>query len=205
MKPLHVFCGGFLWLTACSTEPAVYEHEQTRNQSASIATVSTTGSPLNTVHQFLTWYSQHREQLNTMPFVPASVDGDTANTYAVDFKVVGSYLGQLQSSGNLSPAFLLAQRNYFQRCQDYLQTHLQTDGAPFGLDYDRILYTQDAESQVQLVLRSKPVSIIIQSDTAQVSYHWQESEMSEGPPLTFSLAQDKGRWLITAIRPVSDN
>ncbi|MFD1468781.1 hypothetical protein ACFQ48_11150 [Hymenobacter caeli] len=200
MKTCHyAFYGSLLWLTACSTEPVA--SEQTKNQPASIA-APVTAPPINTVHQFLGWYKQHEEQLNTMPLVPAANDKDTVNIYAIDFAVVESYLHQLQSSGSLSPAFLLTQRDYFKHCQDSLQTRLQTDGPPFGLDYDRILYTQDAESQVQLLLRSRPASVVVKGDTARVVYHWQESEMSEGPDLSFILARKQGQWLIIAIRPI---
>ena len=72
---------------------------------------------------------------------------------------------------------------------------------PQGLDYDRVLYTQDAQAQVLLLLRSRPARVVVSQDSAQVGYRWQENELSEGPDLLFSLVQHNGRWLIQAIRP----
>lgn len=106
----------------------------------------------------------------------------------------------LTSSHGVSATYLQAQRHYFQQCQDSLQVHPQTDGLIEGLNYDRVLYTQAGEEQTRLVLRSKPASVVIRADTAQVIYRWREDQMSEGPNLAFSLAVERGHWLIKAIR-----
>ncbi|QNE41929.1 DUF3828 domain-containing protein (plasmid) [Hymenobacter sp. NBH84] len=188
-----------LLLAACTTDsttstPAQMPPSATRAQQA-------VASPPQTVVAFLRWYQQRHEQLNTMPTVPAANDADTTNPYAVDFQAVDRYLQLLQRSGRVAPTYLLTQRRYFQYAQDSLQAHPQTDGPPSGLDYDRVLFTQDAEGQVALLLRSQPTQVSMSQDSAQVLYRWQESEMSEGPNLTFSLVRHNGQWLINAIRP----
>lgn len=200
MKLPYYACSlGLLLLTACTTDSTTSTSAQlpppaTRAQQA-------VASPTETVAAFLRWYQQHQQQLNTMPTVPAANDADTANLYVVDFQMVDRYLQLLQRSGQVTPTYLLTQRRYFHYAQDSLQAHPQTDGPPSGLDYDRVLFTQDAEGQVALLLRTRPAQVSLSQDSAQVLYRWQESEMSEGPNLTFSLVQHNGQWLINAIRP----
>lgn len=150
------------------------------------------------------WYARYQDQLNSMPFVPAANDEDTTNYYAVDFRAVERYMALLHQSGQLAPAYLEDHRRYFRQCQDSLLAHPQTQGPPQGLDFDRVLYTQDAEAQTQLVLRSRPVSIVTGRDSARVVYRWQERDMSEGPDLAFSLLKEQGHWQIQAIRPIID-
>ncbi|GAB3298442.1 hypothetical protein GCM10027348_21870 [Hymenobacter tenuis] len=145
------------------------------------------------------------EQLNTMPTVPAAGDGDTANVYRVDFQAVEGYLALLRSSDQVTPTYLQTQRRHFEHAQDTLQAHPQTDGLVVGLDYDRVLFTQDAEAQVALLLRTRPTRVLVSQDSAQVLYQWQESQMSEGPNLTFSLVPDHDHWVINAIRPTWNN
>lgn len=191
-----------LLLTACSGQQ---EKEVTTLAPASSAppTVRPTESPTATIHAFLTWYEQHQTHLNSLPVVPAALDADTAQAYAVDFQAVDQYLHLLQSSGTVSPRYVQAHRRYFQQCQDSLLAHPQTDGPPEGLNFDRVLYTQAGEAQTQFVLRSKPTRVTVQADTAQVLYRWQENEMSDGRNLAFSLVREHGRWMITAIRPIN--
>jgi hypothetical protein len=188
-----------LGLAACSTESTTSSPTQA-GPPAPAARLAV-ASPTQTVQTFLRWYQLHVEQLNTLPTVPAAVDGDTANIYRVDFQAVARYEALLRSSGRVTPTFLRTQRRYFQLAQDSLQAHPQKDGPPFGLDYDRVLYTQDAEGQVALLLRTRPVRVLVRPDSAQVLYQWPEKEMSEGPNLTFTLVPDHGHWLIEAIRP----
>ncbi|AIZ65390.1 hypothetical protein PK28_17100 (plasmid) [Hymenobacter sp. DG25B] len=187
-------------LTACSS-PQQNETTPAR-VSFTPASVSTTASPTAVIRTFLTWYAQHQTQLNSLPFVPAALDEDSTNVFAVDVHAVDSYVRLLQSSGTVSPAYLQVQRRYFQQCQDSLQAHPQTDGFIQGLDFDHVLYTQAGEAQTQFVLASQPSQVTIHADTARVLYRWSERQMSEGRNLAFSLAREQGRWLITAIRPI---
>lgn len=182
-------------VSACQQEPPV------QAALTSVEVAKPTGSPTAAIHDFLTWYEQHQTQLNSLPVVPAALDEDTTHVFAVDFRAVGEYLRLLDSSHGVSATYLQAQRHHFQQCQDSLQAHPQTDGLIEGLNYDRVLYTQAGEEQTRLVLRSKPASVVIRADTAQVIYRWREDQMSEGPNLAFSLAVERGHWLIKAIRP----
>lgn len=197
--PYYACWISLLMLAACSTESTTSSPAQVRPPAP--AARPSVASPTKTVEAFLRWYQHHVEQLNTLPTVPAAVDGDTANLYTVDFQVVERYLTLLRSSGRVTPTYLLTQRRHFQYAQDSLQAYPQKDGPPFGLDYDRVLFTQDAEGQIALLLRTHPVRILVSQDSAQVLYRWQEKEMSEGPNLTFSLVPDHDHWLINAIRP----
>lgn len=182
-------------LSACQQEPPA----QARTPVSVVG--EPTDSPTTAIHQFLTWYEQHQTQLNSLPFVPAALDADTTQIFAVDLRAVEQYVQLLASSQRVSRAFLQTQRRYFQQCQDSLRVHPQRDGLIDGLDYDHILFTQDGELQTRFVLRSTPASVLVRADTAQVIYRWREDEMSEGLNLAFSLALERGRWLITAIRP----
>ena len=166
------------------------------------ATDSVTGSPLATVKAFMDWYARYQDQLNSLPFVPAANDEDTTNYYTVDFRAVERYVALLHQSGQIAPAYLEDHRRYFRQCQDSLLAHPQTQVPPQGLDFDRVLYTQDAEAQTQLVLRSRPVSVVTGRDSARIVYRWQERNLSEGPDLAFSLLKEQGHWKIQAIRPL---
>jgi hypothetical protein len=181
--------------STCQPEPPA------QAAAPSAVVVKPTGSPTTAIHDFLTWYEQHQTQLNSLPVVPAALDEDTTQVFAVDFRAVEDYLRLLESSQGVSATYLQAQRRYFQQCQDSLLAHSQTDGLVEGLDYDRLLYTQAADEQTRLVLRSKPASVRIRADTAQVIYRWREDQLSEGPNLAFSLAVERGHWLIKASRP----
>lgn len=191
-----------LLLTACSGQQ---EKEVIALAPALSAppTIRPNESPTATIHAFLTWYEQHQTHLNSLLVVPAALDTDTTQAYAVDFQAVDQYLRLLQSSGTVSPRYVQDNRRYFQQCQDSLLAHPQTDGLPEGLNFDRVLYTQAGEAQTQFILRSKPTRVTVQTDTAQVLYRWQENEMSDGRNLAFSLAREQGRWMITAIRPIN--
>lgn len=83
-----------------------------------------------------------------------------------------------------------------------LPAHLQRDGLTEGMNYDPIHYTQAGEIQTHFVLRRTPESVVVRADPAQVIYRWREEQMSEGQNLAFNLAWERGRWLITAIRPL---
>ncbi|OGX84968.1 hypothetical protein BEN47_15530 [Hymenobacter lapidarius] len=202
MKQLQgPFLGAALLLTACSG-PQEAKTDTRAPASPSPPAVSPSGSPAATVRAFLTWYLQHQAPLNSLPVVPARMDEDTTQVYAVDFHAVEDYVRLLQSSGTVSPIYLQAHRRYFQQCADSLRAHPQTDGFVNGLDYDHILYTQAGDIQTQIVLRSQPTRVTVGADTAQVVYRFTEQQMSEGPNLAFSLAVEQGRWMITAVRPL---
>lgn len=193
--PRFLLGAGLASASACQSEPpAQAEHPVAR-------VALPVDSPTKAVHDFLTWYERHQSPLNSLPVVPAALDEDTTQVYAVDTTAVADYLRLLASSHRVAPAYLLTQQRYFQQCQASLRAHPQTDGLIEGLSYDRVLYTQAGEEQTRLVLRSKPVRVLVQADTAQVFYRWREDQLSEGPNLAFSLALDHGRWLITAIHP----
>ncbi|GAB3241149.1 hypothetical protein GCM10027346_36220 [Hymenobacter seoulensis] len=192
-----------LLLGACSTESTTTTPPQVQPPPSPARHIA--ASPLKTVEAFLRWYQLHVEQLNTMPTVPAAGDGDTANVYRVDFQAVEGYLALLHSSDQVTPTYLQTQRRHFEHAQDTLQAHPQTDGLVVGLDYDRVLFTQDAEAQVALLLGTRPTHVLVSQDSAQVLYQWQESQMSEGPNLTFSLVPDHDHWVINAIRPTWNN
>ena len=195
------FIGTALLLTACSGPQESKTETQTPASSIPPA-VRPAQSPAATVRAFLTWYLHHQSPLNSLPVVPARLDEDTTQVYAVDFHAVEDYVRLLQSSGTVSPVYLQAHRRYFQQCADSLRAHPQTDGFVTGLDYDHILYTQAGDIQTQLVLHSQPTRVTVGVDTAQVVYRFTEQQMSEGPNLAFGLAVEQGRWMITAVRPL---
>ena len=201
MNQLKVpFLGAVLLLTACSgpQEPKTATHTPA---SSPPPVARPSESPAATVRTFLTWYLQHQSPLNSLPVVPARLDEDTTQVYAVDFHAVDDYVRLLQSSGTVSPVYLQAHRRYFQHCADSLRAHPQTDGFVNGLDYDHILYTQAGEGQTELVLRTPPARVTVGADTAQVIYRFTDQQMGDGPNLAFSLAVEQGRWMITAVRP----
>lgn len=201
MKQLKMLFFGVVWLLTSCSGPQESKTVSQAPASSSPSAVRPSGSPAATVRAFLTWYLQHQDTLNSLPFVPSALDEDTTQVYAMDFQAVERYVHLLQRSGTVSPVYLQAHRRFFQQCADSLRAHPQTDGFITGLDYDHILYTQAGDIQTQFVLRSKPTRVTVGADTAQVVYRFTKQQGSEGPPLAFSLAVEQGRWMITAVRP----
>jgi hypothetical protein len=141
------------------------------------------------------------DSLNSICMVPAACNQDTADRYAVDFKVVEAYLTALNRGGFFSPAYRSSQRAGYRRWQDSLRVHSQYDGPPRGFDYDPIILSQDSDD-LALLLKTPPRSLRYSADSAKVSFRQMYPGLDGEEPgreVLFSLSRHGQRWLIDAI------
>ena len=188
--------------TACSSDAAKKNVRIRAVQSIQTAAFS---RPETTVEQFLTWYAPKRESLGSLPMVPAwlSDDGDTTDTYKVDFKVVGQYLGVFKASGFVSENYLFNEQKGFQRADSVMRANRQFGGPAEGLNYDRVVFSQDPDADLAKLLRTKPL-VATRGDTSRVFFSQlpKPEDLREGADLEFLLIKQQDKWVIEGIRPV---
>lgn len=187
-------------ITACSPNSVdTLDTVQITTQDA-VQLVSTE-TPGTVVRQFLSWYERNHERLASLPLVPASLDEDTTNIYSVDFGTADQYFASLRSSGFISEEYIKSERHYFQKADSLLHSESQTDGPPVGFDYNRIVFSQDAEADLPLLIRATPV-VTTNTNEARVFFQQLPTDDREGPELEFKLAKHNGKWLIDNIEPI---
>ena len=188
--------------TACSSEAAKKNVRIPAVQSIQTAAFS---RPETTVEQFLTWYAPKRESLGSLPMVPAwlSDDGDTTDIYKVDFKVVGQYLGVFRASGFVSENYLFNEQREFQKADSVMRANRQFGGPAEGLNYDRVVFSQDPDADLAKLLRTKPL-VATRGDTSRVLFSQlpKPEDLREGADLEFLLIKQQDKWVIEGIRPV---
>ena len=188
--------------TACSSEAAKKNVRIPAGQSIQTAAFS---RPETTVEQFLTWYAPKRESLGRLPMVPAwlSDDGDTTDIYKVDFKVVGQYLGVFRASGFVSENYLFNEQKEFQKADSVMRANRQFGGPAEGLNYDRVVFSQDPDADLAKLLRTKPL-VATRGDTSRVLFSQlpKPEDLREGADLEFLLIKQQDKWVIEGIRPV---
>ena len=192
-----------LVVASCSVDNSKDSARTISHQTTSIVT---TQSAEATVKSFIMWYGQNREKLYTIPVVPASMDADdtdSTSTYRVDFMEAEKYLSVLRSSGFVSKAYLANDLTYMHRSDSTLQANPQFGGPPQGFNYDRVVFSQDPDADLEKLRRTKPV-VTINGDTARAFFAQlpKPEDLREGADLEFLLVRQQGEWLIEKIRPV---
>jgi hypothetical protein len=162
--------------------------------------------PEAVVQQFLRWYSNPRQEaLNSLPLVPASLtdDGDTTDIYKVDFKAAEQYISPFRASGFVSDNYLANELSVIQAADSLMQAERQWAGPPLGLNYDRVVFSQDPQADLEKLIRTKP-TVTIRKDTARVFFAQlpKPEDMREGADLEFLLVWQQSKWLIERIRPI---
>ncbi|MBF9237356.1 hypothetical protein I2I05_08090 [Hymenobacter sp. BT683] len=194
-----------LGLTLAATV-ASCSFDATRQEAAKpSAKANQATSPDAVVQHFLTWYSGQKEALGSMPLVPAwlSDDGDTTDVYKVDFKVAEEYLQPFKSSGFLSVNYVANEREEIRKADSVMQALRQWAGPPQGLNYDRVVFSQDPDADLEKLRRTKP-AVTINGDTALVFFAQlpKPEDLREGANLEFRLVRQQDKWLVDNIRPV---
>lgn len=137
---------------------------------------------------FYRWYHDKYDEINSFQLVP-NAGNKSSLQYRVDFSAVKKYLGKLRSSGFLARQFLEREYQYYRSCDRIMLSRKQTDGPPYGLEYDRILMTQEIDYEMQEVLKARVRDIEIKGNRASASiYRYQ-----------LHLTRDSGKWRILSI------
>jgi len=165
-------------------------------------------SPEAVVRQFLTWYRPKRESFGNLPIVPAWLtdDGDTTDIYKVDFKVAEQYLDAIRLSGFVSEKYLADERTQLQRADSTMRAERQSAGPPQGLEYNRIVFSQNPDADLEKLLRTKP-AVTISGDKARVYFPQlpKSEDLRDGADLEFLLVPQQGKWVVDNIRSVFIN
>ena len=158
-----------LLLVACSADPSATTTQPTaeRPPLAVSPDSAAKAAALITPQRFLRWYAPRMNSLNSLCIVPAACNSDTADVYVMDFKRVDNYLAELSKSGFTSARYDANRRAYYHEQADSLRAHPLYDGAPTGMDFDPILYSQDSDD-LQALLKQRPLFLHYTPDSARV-------------------------------------
>ena len=188
--------------TSCSSDAVKKDPHHSR---PSPIHTNVSPAPEVVVQQFLTWFSPNQERLNSLPIVPAWLvdDGDTTDIYSIDFQVAEQYLEAFRSSGFFSKGYVETERKHFHQADSTMKQVRQWAGPPEGLNYDRVVFSQDPQADLEKLRRTKP-TVTINGDTAHVLFTQlpKPEDLREGVDLKFLLLRQQGKWLIENIRPV---
>jgi hypothetical protein len=143
------------------------------------------------------------DSLNSLCIVPAACNSDTADVYVVDFGRVNNYLANLSKGGFTSARYDASRRAYYQQQADAMRAHPLYDGAPSGMNFDPVIYSQDSDD-VQVLLKQRPHFLHYASDSARVGINLVYEGALERT-LVFRLSHQGSRWLIDDIKPVFAN
>ena len=200
-RPYYICFIGWL-LAACSAEPPATTPPSTADLPPSTTSIdlATKAAALATPQRFLQWYGPRMDSLNSICLVPAACNSDTADVYALDSKQVGNYLAVLSKGGFTSARYDASRRASYQQQADSMRAHPLYNGAPPGMDFDPILYSQDSDD-LQALLKQVPVLLRYTPDSARVGIDLSYDGAPE-KTLVFYLSRQGGRWLIDGITPV---
>lgn len=143
----------------------------------------------STVKGFYRWYHNNYNSVNSFKLVPNA--GKEGYQYRVDFIALEQYLNKLRSSGYLSRQFIEKERAYYLKCDRDMQDRHQCNGPPGGLEYDRILFTQEIEYEMSEVIKAAVVDISISENRASATVY----------RYTIELIREEGAWKILSIKP----
>lgn len=202
MRWSRYLCLNSLLLAACSSEPSATASQPIAPIPPAVtpADSATQAAALATPQQFLRWYAPRMDSLNSMCLVPAACNSDTADAYVMDFKQVNKYLAALGKGGFTSARYAAGRRAYYQQQADLMRAHPLYDGAPSGLDFDPIIYSQDFDD-LPALLKTRPTFLSYTPDSARVGlglYHEGAVELT----LAFRLSRQGQRWVIDNIERV---
>ena len=203
MRYSHYLCLTGLLLAACSSEPSATTTQSTPEllpATTLAADSATKAAALATPQQFLRWYAPRMDSLNSMCLVPAACNSDTADIYAMNFGRVDEYLAKLSKGGLTSARYDASRRAYYQQQADSMRAHPLHDGAPSGMDFDPIIYSQDSDD-LQVLLKQRPHFLHYTSDSARVGINlFYDGALAR--TLVFRLSRQGPHWLIDDIKPV---
>ncbi len=94
-------------------------------------------------NDFLNWYKLNYDAIASIELL--NKQEDTTTIYSINFSKVEELLALFQKSNFVSDKFITDKTKFYKKCNQSMQKEKQTDGPPYGLDYDAILLTQDVD------------------------------------------------------------
>lgn len=141
-----------------STDSTSTAKQETVQQTSNSDSASSSVSCTTQIRKFLAWYKTNLNELDKINLVDLIGSGDTAQ-YRVNFTNTEKYIATLKNSGYFSDLYLQRTMNYFKENDSLLLKHKQNDGPPEGFDFDRILYTQEVDAELEHVQQSPIESV----------------------------------------------
>jgi hypothetical protein len=188
-----ICCVGFL-LTGCGSNNAGNANNANDANNAGIARQSDSGCYTSAIRNFLRWYKQNQEKIDSIALIRGRAAEDTGR-YVIDFDGVKKYLAVLRSSGYFTDSFLLDKEAYFQKCEKNLAVSKQNDGPPEGLDFDLLLLTQEPD-----LFWQRPDTLSIQGLAGDHTTGRVLRVTSMSSHLLFGMRPDPGGCRINSIR-----
>ncbi|MTH17754.1 hypothetical protein [Flavobacterium sp. LC2016-01] len=113
------------------------------------------------VKSFMKWYIKNVNTLykfNTIGGGANVAENEEPQNYFVNFSEVEKYIVELKKSGFLTENFLKNEKQIFIEGEKYFKENPENDGPPYGFDYDRFFFTQEAfEEDLPNIDKSKYV------------------------------------------------
>lgn len=165
MKGYHIFYILLFFFCSCNhkkgsteilpiSDSKVFKEEDTlQKEMDNISEKEIDTSVFNTeaelISKFLSFYQENYDSINDKDFLDVNNE-----YYRIDFEVVDDYLNKLDST-YLSNIFKKRLLNNMKNIDLKLQSSLQNDGIPEGLEFDMILKTQEVDEILNMIKKKK--------------------------------------------------
>jgi hypothetical protein len=123
-----------LVLSACSGNVSETKHADTTSFKKT----------QKTVVDFLKWYRDNFDTVNSYTTVNNLPPSDSTKYYSVNFEETNKYLLAFKKSGFVSNQYLETWRRYFETCNENFNKIHQNDGPPEGFEYDFVTLSQES-------------------------------------------------------------
>lgn len=144
-------------------------------------------------HRFLSWYKDQLIPLSRINLV----DQVPGKNYAVNMDSCRKFISALEQSGYFTPGYLAEKMKGFEEKKKALESDPQTEGPPYGFEFDQVMLVQDIDSELDSLGSFSVVQTSVRTDTALVDFTlYYEYE--------FMLVRQSGNWLIDRILLVGD-
>lgn len=148
---------------------------------------------VETIHQFLSWYKEELIPLSRINLV----DQLPGKNYAVNMDSCRKFISALEQSGYFTPGYLAEKMKRFEEKKKALESDPQTEGPPYGFEFDQVMLVQDIDSELDSLGSFNVVKTSVSTDTALVDFTlYYEYECM--------LVMQNTNWLIERILLVGD-
>jgi len=151
-------------------------------------------APKLIARNFLKWYKENRERLETFRLVNGK-PGDSTQAYRVNFAETEKYLGELKKSGFFSDQYINSFRKYFIIADATLEQRPQYDGPAEGFSYDLVLKTQDSDEILDQIRKMKIIIKPVSADEAKVYLRFPRVTVA----MVLMMSRSGDKWLIDSL------
>lgn len=191
MKRILLF-GLIVLSTACANRT---EQTAKTEDSTPATQESDSSAAAQTTIEFLKWYRDHIKELSQITLINQTDQGNTTQSYSVNFPGTQAYLEAFKQSGYVSNQYINSWQDYFQKSEQAFKDSPQHEGPPQGFDYDFVFNSQDYEEELTQMeqLTITPLSIDSQKSTLLVAFPTSHQ-------LKFGLTKQADKWMIDQIK-----